>query len=462
MRTRHIPAPRHALAAAALLVATALPAAALDTFSTGVNINDGGDTTSADLYVTDVSVLDGNVCIGNGCTDGEVFDSETLLKLRSANPSIEFHDTSGTSFPREDWKIVINSGLSTANGGVDRFAIEDTTAGTLPFVIEGGANANTLYIDNGGRIGSGTTNPSVQLHLVSGNTPTIRLEQDGSSGFQSQSWDLAGNETTFFLRDNTHNSTQPFRVYPGSSTNTLVLAGGFAAIGTTSPKAGLHVKRESETQTALLIEDATAGTFGGIDPRAFVHVRSTDGIAKVLVEETSLTSNPRTMLELVNTGRPEIVMANTATGGEWSFGAGTDFFLKVGTVGSVSGAKTKVFTVKDNGDAILLGSLTTGGTTCGGGCDRVFSDDYVPPSIAEHARNMYALGYLPNVGPTIEGEPVNLTDKVGRMLNELEHAHIYIAQQQSELVDQAGTIADQARRIERLEAALFDLGKTRN
>ncbi|MEZ5716350.1 MAG: hypothetical protein R3D85_15045 [Paracoccaceae bacterium] len=114
-------------------------------------------------------------------------------------------------------------------------------------------------------------------------------------------------------------------------------------------------------------------------------------------------------------------MANTDTGGEWSFGAGTDFVLKQGAVGSASNAKTKLFKTRID-DATLTGSLTTGGTTCGGGCDAVFAPDYPLPSIADHAARMRALGYLPNVGPTPEGAPFNVTDKLGRMLNELEHA----------------------------------------
>ena len=76
---------------------------------------------------------------------------------------------------------------------------------------------------------------------------------------------------------------------------------------------------------------------------------------------------------------------------------------------------------------IVAGTLTTSGTTCGGGCDAVFSDDYDLPSIRDHADRMFALGHLPNVGPTVENAPINISDKLGRMLNELEHAHIYIA-----------------------------------
>ena len=68
-------------------------------------------------------------------------------------------------------------------------------------------------------------------------------------------------------------------------------------------------------------------------------------------------------------------MGNTATKSECSFGAGADFVLKTGGVGRTSGAKNKVFTLKRNGDTIVAGMLTAGGTTCGGCCDLVFAAD---------------------------------------------------------------------------------------
>lgn len=86
------------------------------------------------------------------------------------------------------------------------------------------------------------------------------------------------------------------------------------------------------------------------------------------------------------------------------------------------------FILDANGNVTITGSITTSGGTCGCGCDAVFTDEYDLPSISEHTEAMYALGYLPNVGPTLENTAINVSDKLGRMLNELEHAHIYIAE----------------------------------
>ena len=81
----------------------------------------------------------------------------------------------------------------------------------------------------------------------------------------------------------------------------------------------------------------------------------------------------------------------------------------------------------------------------------MFSPDYDLPSVKEHAEAMFALGYLPNVGPTIENEPINISDKLGRMLNELEHAHIFIGQLHRENAEQKAKIAALTARLDALE-----------
>ena len=413
------------LATTALFCGLAAPLSAEQLIADGLDVSDTSDL-SADLFVADVSVLDGPVCMGNSCMETETFDVDTALKIHATLPSIEFQDsTTTTGYAVRDWRLHVNG---NGSGAPERMAFEDLTEGTFPFTVMGGTPSNALFVASTGHVGMGTSLPETELHIIGPSSPTLRLHQDTSGGGANQSWDLVVSSSEWRLTDNNDGISYPFRVANTNASNTLVLSGDHVGVGTLAPLAGLHVQRETAEHVALLVEDETTDAFLGIAPRAFVHVRSTDGVAAMLIEEVNATANPRTLLNLTNNGRPEIVMANTATDGEWSFGAGTDFFLKVGTVGSASGAKNKVFTVKNNGDAIVFGTLTTGGTTCGGGCDLVFSEDYDLPSITEHRDRMMALGYLPNVGPTVEGEPFNLTDKLGRMLNELEHAHIYIAE----------------------------------
>ena len=76
------------------------------------------------------------------------------------------------------------------------------------------ARANALYIEADGDIGIGTKDPVVDVHILSGNTPTLRLEQDGSSGFAAQTYDIAANEANFFIRDVTNGSKLVFKAKP--------------------------------------------------------------------------------------------------------------------------------------------------------------------------------------------------------------------------------------------------------
>jgi len=172
----------------------------------------------ADQVILDDLIVNGSTCIGQDCVNGESFGFDTI-RLKENNLRIKFQDTSTTSsFPSNDWQITIND---SANGGANKFSIDDIDGGRTPFTIEAGAPTHSLYVDDGGKIGLGTSTPVVDLHMKSGNTPTLRLEQDGSSGFSSQTWDVAGNEAGFFIRDATNGSTLPFRIALGSPSGAL-------------------------------------------------------------------------------------------------------------------------------------------------------------------------------------------------------------------------------------------------
>ena len=157
--------------------------------------------------------IDGSLCVGFDCVENESFGLDTI-RLKENNLRIHFEDTSTTTgFPTTDWRILIND---TASGGGSFFGIQDSDAGTRPMTIEANARTHALFVDSQGDVGIGTSTPAVELHAVRGDTPTLRLEQDGSSGFSPQSWDVAGNEAGFFIRDATNGSTLPFRIRPGA------------------------------------------------------------------------------------------------------------------------------------------------------------------------------------------------------------------------------------------------------
>ncbi|MCG8466231.1 MAG: tail fiber domain-containing protein [Xanthomonadales bacterium] len=208
-------------------------------------------------------IVQGSTCVGIDCANGESFGFDTL-RLKENNLRIHFDDTSASaSFPGNDWQLVAND---TDNGGLNRFTIRDSTAGRDLFTIEAGGVANALYVDDGNHVGIGTNTPVTSLHAADGNTPTVRLDQNGTDGFTPQIWDLAGNEAGFFVRNTTSGSTLPFRVLAGSApTNSLVIdASGDIAMGPANASAALHIQRNSSfTDPWLLLaqpDDGNANT----------------------------------------------------------------------------------------------------------------------------------------------------------------------------------------------------------
>lgn len=194
----------------------------------------------ADIVHLDDVIIDGSECVGNDCVNGESFSFDTI-RLKENNLRIHFYDTSSISnYPTNDWRILIND---TNDGGASYFSVEDSTGGTRPFTVEAGAPNNALYVDDYGRVGIGTAIPAVELHSVDSDTPTLRLQQDGTGGWTPQTWDVAGNESNFFIRDVTNASRLPFRIKPGAPTSSLCIQDqGNVGIGTWEPVERLHVE----------------------------------------------------------------------------------------------------------------------------------------------------------------------------------------------------------------------------
>lgn len=195
--------------------------------------------TRADQVFSQDLIVQGSACIGFDCVMGETFGFDTI-RLKENNLRINFDDTSASaSFPANDWQLTANDSV---NGGANRFSIDDVTAGTTPFTVEAGAPTDALHVRSDGKLGIRTTTPILDVHAVSGNTPGLRMDQSGASGFTPQVWDVAGNETNFFVRDVTNGSRLPLRIRPGAPTSSLdIAANGNVGIGTDSPARRLHV-----------------------------------------------------------------------------------------------------------------------------------------------------------------------------------------------------------------------------
>ncbi|HET7178018.1 MAG TPA: tail fiber domain-containing protein [Solirubrobacterales bacterium] len=212
----------------------------------------GGSPTQSnkDQVIADDLIVQGSACIGLDCVNNESFGFDTI-RLKENNTRIKFDDTStGTGFPNHDWQLTAND---SASGGANKFSIEDITAATVPFTVTGSAPTNSVFVDSTGRVGLRTSTPVLDLHIATGNTPAMRLEQNSSGGFTAQTWDIAGNEANFFVRDVTGGSRLPFRIRPGAPTSSIdINATGNVGMGTASPSANLHVSTSTGSLATVM------------------------------------------------------------------------------------------------------------------------------------------------------------------------------------------------------------------
>lgn len=234
-----------------------------------------------EVILTDL-IVDGSTCIGFDCVNGESFGFDTL-RLKENNLRIRFYDTSSTaSFPSNDWQLTANE---TTNGGKEKFSIDDLDSGRTPFTIEANAPNHSLYVNRYGRVGLGTNNPSYELHVKDGDSPGLRLQQDGSSGWVAQTWDVVGNETNFFVRDATYGSKLVFRIAPDSDSNSLTIRDGKVGLGTWAPATQLHVHKAHESGVA----ESLARFSVSDDSTAMLEIKnysSGDGIFRPYIEAT--------------------------------------------------------------------------------------------------------------------------------------------------------------------------------
>jgi hypothetical protein len=213
-----------------------------------------------DLVTAQNEEIQGSLCVGFDCVNGESFGFDTI-RLKENNTRIKFDDTStGTGFPANDWQLTAND---SASGGANKFSIEDITGSKVPFTVTAGAPTNSIFVDSTGRVGLRTSTPVLDLQVTTSNTPAHRFEQTNAGGFTAQTWDIAGNEANFFVRDVTGGSRLPFRIRPGAPTSSIdIAANGQVGIGTASPQTNLHVFSTSTADAFVGLGENPSGSTG--------------------------------------------------------------------------------------------------------------------------------------------------------------------------------------------------------
>ena len=148
------------------------------------------------------------------------------------------------------------------------------------------------------------------------------------------------------------------------------------------------------------------------------------------------TDMPEAQLHIKQSGPARLFLENTGKA-KFSMRVNNSSQWVVGEAGVLD-----LLLLDTSGHLTITGDLTVNGLLSCDGCDRVFQPDYPLPTIEEHSAAMFGNSYLPAIGPTPDEEPgpIQVGDKLLRMLNELEVAHIYIDQLNNRLKGTAAVL----------------------
>jgi hypothetical protein len=357
--------------------------------------------TAADQLVPDDLIVQSSLCVGFDCVEGEVFGFDTV-RLKENNTRIAFQDTSVGTFPSNDWQLTAND---SASGGLNKFSIDDVTSGRTPFTVEAGAPSHSLYISGAGRIGKGTNNPLLDVHMLSSNTPALRLEQNNAGGFTAQTWDVAANEAHFFVRDFTNGSKFPFRIRPNAPTSSIdVAATGNVGFGTAAPTGSVDISRNGTDVTMVL----------------------------------------------TNTVGSDWEMKNNAITGRLTFGPKGGFVpFKIAPAAGENLLRLGVLaanTVDINGNLVVTGQCSEVNGPCAP--DYVFEPGYQLRPLADLEAYLKANKHLPGVPSAADfsANGINMRDMNYALLEKIEELVLYTLQQQK-------AIEELQERLRRLEAA---------
>jgi hypothetical protein len=332
---------------------------------TPASTSEDGLSGAMDIVHADDVVIDGSLCVGNDCYSGLAFGFDTIVLMEN-NLRIFFDDTSTIqNYPRNDWRIICND---STDGGGRYFAIEDATEVSNIMVLEAGAPDNSLYVDSSGDVGINTSTPYYELHIVDGDSPCVRLDQDGSYGWTPQKWDLCGNESNFFIRDATHASKLPFRIEPDAPTDSIfVKSNGYIGFGTGSPAYAMELETTGVAAEFLCNRtDGATGVISAGGSYVFIGAKSNNDFRLIANDSVKMTveTTGDVGIGLTNpTYKLHITGGAYCDGGAWMPGSSREYKenIKDLTVDeameTLEGLKPVKFNYKTNKDEDYIGFI---------------------------------------------------------------------------------------------------------
>jgi hypothetical protein len=250
-------------------------------------------------------------------------------------------------------------------------------------------------------------------------TPAIRLEQNNAGGFTAQTWDVAGNEANFFVRDLTGGSRLPFRIRPGAPTSSIdIAASGNVGIGVASPEANLHVNGAS-TQDAFIgigpdpAGNNSAGTGGALNlGYSGGSFGLGSGFFNVRPDANAVAPNPSLRFATSNVQR--MIITNTGRVG-------------IGTLAPMQALDV-------TGNIRASGNFISNATTLAVP-DYVFEPGYKLRPLTELAAYVEKEKHLPEIpsAQDMKVQGVNLTEMQMQLLKKVEELTLYTIQQDEQL-----------------------------
>ncbi|MEK7478381.1 MAG: tail fiber domain-containing protein [Patescibacteria group bacterium] len=133
---------------------------------------------------------------------------------------------------------------------------------TGPAFVIGSSTATKFIVDNGGKVGIGTTGPGVKLHVAdsyTNNGPFIRLQRtDDTAPYGGIQWSASAGTVLWSVENNVR-AGQGIEMNEGSTNRMFIKSGGNVGIGTTAPGHKLEVYGDAQ---AMALNYPTASSYG--------------------------------------------------------------------------------------------------------------------------------------------------------------------------------------------------------
>lgn len=406
-------------------------------------VGDPNLVVPGDLYVKS------GACIGYRCD--ETFD-EGVLHIKGFHDQVWFDDPPDGQTATHSWVLYANDFI----GGGEYFALYDVDTTLRPFTVEGDAPANALYVRTNGNLGLGTATPAQDIHAMSGNTPTIRLEQDTSDGLSTQTWDIGANNTSFFVRDVTNSSALPFQIRAGAPTSSIdVAANGRVGIGTSAPTEKLHVFENGNANTLITVENPNTGATAAGVLRAKSDIATVNfqahGSGRTISRFGQTLGGWSEFLQVSGNG----LIIGTLLDKPLILGTNSTNRLQItptGDVGIGTSAPSSKLHVNGGDIRVSGGSFIDDGVTLNAP-DYVFEPDYSLMPIEKLRDFVTREKRLPNVPSAreIKGQGLNLSQFQMRLLEKVEELTLYTLTQDERIKAQQEQIAGLLERLSALE-----------